>query len=185
MADVYLKGDVCFCLLGGILKLEKKDIKDDYIRAAESIVVTMPLIKDRIDGMKEKLKFLKDDPRLKSLDYSQERVQTSGITKSTEVIALEFMRDETLLKLAIKEEEENYNWHIKKYKNLTVEQQRIIQEYIINEHTLEEVHQILFISERTIQRKYSQAIAKLAVCLFGTKALKDDIYSGNPISSVK
>jgi len=184
MADVS-SGDICLFFERKPMKLQRKHIKEEYITFTECVVASLPLIQQRIDGMKEKLNTLRDDPHLKTLDYSQERVQTSGITKSTEVIALENMREEAELKIVIKQEEKQLAWYMDHFKVLDQVSRDILHKKCFDGLSWEEVADELHVSRSTSIRIYKSSIVKLTVAYYGAKAMTDAIHQENPILCIK
>jgi len=155
------------------MKVEKKHIKQEFISATECLLASIPIIQERINMMKDQLESIKNEKHIKGIDYSQERVSTSNISKTTEVIALNNIRDEEILKLKIKKEEDHLQWYQKSMSILTNDQKKIVKMRCFERDVTWDnvMERMPYLSESTLKRSYASAIAQITLLYYGEIAL--------------
>lgn len=156
------------------MKLDKTNIKKTYYDAAECLLNTIPITSKRIAELKDQIRFLPES-NIQGIDYSTERVQTSGISKSTELIALHNLSKKEVILKQIAEEEILIFRYKKALEILDANQQLIVQLRYFKNIPWESITDHLNYSRRQCIRIRDEAVATLAYYFYGPRALKHEI----------
>lgn len=156
------------------MKLKKSNIKKSYYEFTKCLLNTLPMSIKRVEELKTQIRWLSESS-IQGIDYSSERVQTSGLSKQTEETAIMNIQEkERILKMIAEEEIMIYRYQ--KAIDILGDMHRQVLKlrYFKGMDWVMVADELAYSREQCI-RIGNEAVSTLAYYFYGQKALKDEI----------
>lgn len=150
-------------------------IKKEYTRAVKDTLKCFSVLTGHLEMLKSRLDDLKGNSGLRGLSLSNTSVQTSNISRQTELTALQNIDDEKEIIGDIKRCEKKIEILKAGISKLDPQIAEIITKRYIESKSWSKVEDEMFISERNGISKVNSGIETLAIIFYGDRVI-DDIY---------
>lgn len=156
------------------MKINKSNIKKNYFEFTECLLNTLPISIKRVEELKTQIRWLSESC-IKSIDYSNERVQTSNLSNQTEETALINIQSKKRVLKLIAEEEIMIFRYQKAIDTLEDKHRAILMWRYFKGLEWPEVSDKISYSRKQCMRLRDEAVSTLAFYFYGQRALKDEI----------
>lgn len=152
--------------------IKKNMVIEEYYNATECLFSTLPIAMQRVEMLKEKLIECDETAgEVRGINYSQERIKTSEISKSTELIALHNLKEKGQILEQITEEQELINKYTGCLRSLSSIDREIVEYRCFDRQPWDEISLKVKYSKKQCQNRLKESMAAMTVLLYGSRVL--------------